>query len=185
MNNANRSATHINYRKDIDGLRAIAVLLLLFSCFSIHIKWRLYWRRYIFVISGYLITSIIIDNLQNSCFSFSNFYARRTRRLAPALILVLVFSLLIGLLFLQNDEFKQLTKHTLGGVTFTSNVIFWNEAGYFDISADAKPLLHLWSLAIEEQFYLIWPISLFIIFRYKKLNLIIFNLLCLNAFLFY
>ena len=185
MNNANLSATHLTYRKDIDGLRALAVLfVVIFHAFPHALSGGFIGVDIFFVISGYLITSIIIDNLQNSSFSFSNFYARRTRRLAPALILVLVFSLVIGLLFLQNDEFKQLTKHTLGGVTFTSNVIFWNEAGYFDNSAETKPLLHLWSLAIEEQFYLIWPISLFIIFNFKRLNLIFLTYFALTIFFF-
>lgn len=185
MNNANLSATHLKYRKDIDGLRAIAVLfVVVFHAFPHTLSGGFIGVDIFFVISGYLITSIIIDNFNNSSFSFSNFYARRTRRLAPALILVLVFSLAIGLFFLQNDEFKQLTKHILGGVTFTSNIIFWNEAGYFDNSADSKPLLHLWSLAIEEQFYLIWPISLFIIFNYKKLNLIFLTYFALTLFFF-
>lgn len=173
MNNLNSNTSHLIYRKDIDGLRAVAVLFVVFfHAFPLLFTGGFIGVDIFFVISGFLISSIIIANLTNNSFSFTNFYSRRTRRLAPALILILIFSLVVGVFFLQNDEFKQLLKHTLSGVTFTSNLVFWNEAGYFDTSADSKPLLHLWSLAIEEQFYLIWPLTLFIFYKYRKSNFI-------------
>lgn len=175
MNDKNVSLQLFKYRSDIDGLRAIAVLLVVFY----HAFPRLLTGGFIgvdifFVISGFLITSIIIHNLNNHVFKFTDFYSRRVRRLAPALIIILIFSYCMGFGFLQNDEFDQLKKHILGGVTFTSNFLFWSEAGYFDNAADTKPLLHLWSLAIEEQFYLIWPFLILLFYKFKKLNFIFF-----------
>jgi peptidoglycan/LPS O-acetylase OafA/YrhL len=175
MSDKNVNSELFKYRPDVDGLRAIAVLLVVFyHAFPRFLTGGFIGVDIFFVISGYLITSIIVNNLNNSHFNFTDFYSRRVRRLAPALILVLIFSYAIGLLFLQNDEFKQLKRHIFGGVTFTSNFIFWNEAGYFDNAADAKPLLHLWSLAIEEQFYLVWPFLLYVFFKFKKLNFTFF-----------
>lgn len=111
-----------------------------------------------FVISGYLISSIIFDNLKKQSFSLVEFYFRRIRRIFPALILILGVSFFIGWFTLLPDEFAQLNKHILGGSTFVSNLVLWGESGYFDISAETKPLLHLWSLGIEEQYYIIWPL---------------------------
>jgi peptidoglycan/LPS O-acetylase OafA/YrhL len=172
--NTVNSSPHL-YRSDIDGLRAVAVILVIFyHAFPHALTGGFIGVDIFFVISGFLITSIIHENLNSNHFSFINFYARRLRRLAPALVLILIFSLSIGFIFLQNDEFNQLKKHILGGVTFTSNIMFWNEAGYFDNAADTKPLLHLWSLAIEEQFYLIWPFLIFLFFKFKRLDYIFF-----------
>ena len=109
-----------------------------------------------FVISGYLISTIIFENLEKGTFSFSEFYARRIRRIFPALLLVLVACFAFGWFALLADEFKQLGKHIAAGAAFFSNFVLWGEVGYFDNSADTKPLLHLWSLGIEEQFYIIW-----------------------------
>ena len=129
-----------------------------------------------FVISGYLISSIIFTGVSNRNFSFFNFYSRRIRRIFPALIVVLVFCYGCGWFILFSDEFKQLGKHIAGGAGFISNFLFWTESGYFDNSAETKPLLHLWSLAIEEQFYIVWPILIWLAWR-RRIGL--FALMCL------
>ena len=124
-----------------------------------------------FVISGFLITSLIVKNLKSDDFSFIDFYRRRIRRIFPALVLVLTACFLIGSAVLYSGENQQLGKHILGGASFISNLMLWSENGYFDNSADTKPLLHLWSLGIEEQFYIVWPGLLWAAFR-PRLNLI-------------
>lgn len=113
-----------------------------------------------FVISGYLITRIIIDEVHRGEFSILDFYKRRILRLFPALIVVLVFCAGFGWMALAADELNQLGKHILAAVGFVSNIVFWSEAGYFDNAAEYKPLLHLWSLGVEEQFYIFWPLLL-------------------------
>ena len=111
-----------------------------------------------FVISGFLISTIIFSNLDRGTFSLVEFYNRRIRRIFPALILVLVACLAFGWFRLFADEFAQLGKHVAGGMGFVANFLLWGESGYFDDAAEAKPLLHLWSLGIEEQFYIFWPL---------------------------
>lgn len=146
------------YRPDIDGLRALAVL----SVVGFHANPRLLPGGYVgvdifFVISGFLITSIICRNLERGRFSFVDFYARRSKRIFPALIIVLFTAWLCGWMVLLTDEYEQLGKHIAAGAGFISNFALWLESGYFDKAAESKPLLHLWSLGIEEQFYLLWP----------------------------
>lgn len=111
-----------------------------------------------FVISGFLISTIIFERLEHAAFSLREFYGRRIRRIFPALILVLGASLLFGWFALLADEYSRLGKHIAAGAGFISNVVFLKEGGYFDTAADTKPMLHLWSLAVEEQFYLFWPL---------------------------
>ena len=135
-----------------------------------------------FVISGFLISTIIFENLERDSFSFREFYARRIRRIFPALILVLLACYSFGWIALLADEFKQLGKHIAGGAGFVSNLVLRNESGYFDNAAATKPLLHLWSLGIEEQFYVIWPPLLWIAWR-LRLNLLT-TLIALAAFSF-
>ena len=150
-----------DYRPYIDGLRAIAVSsVVVFHAFPTILRGGFIGVDIFFVISGFLITSQILKNLANESFSVVDFYRRRIRRIFPALLLILGASLLFGRLALFSGENQQLGKHVAGGVGFISNLMFWNEAGYFDNSADTKPLLHLWSLGIEEQFYIVWPIML-------------------------
>lgn len=120
-----------------------------------------------FVISGFLISTIIFENLDRDTFSFSEFYARRIKRIFPALLLVLALSLAFGWVALLTDEYKQLAKHTMSGIGFVSNLVLWNESGYFDNAAESKPLLHLWSLGIEEQFYFVWPLFCWIFWKLK------------------
>jgi len=118
-----------------------------------------------FVISGFLISTIIFENLLNGTFSFSDFYSRRVKRIFPALLLVLVGSYAFGWFALLTDEYKQLGKHMAAGAGFVSNYVLWGESGYFNNSAETKPLLHLWSLGIEEQFYIFWPFVLWLAWK--------------------
>ena len=164
--------SHPKYRPDIDGLRAIAVLsVVAFHAFPSWVKGGFIGVDVFFVISGYLISTIIFENLDKGTFSFSEFYSRRIRRIFPALLLVLIACFAFGWFALLADEYKQLGKHIAAGAGFLSNFILWNEAGYFDNSAETKPLLHLWSLGIEEQFYIVWPLLLWFAWK-RKFNLL-------------
>jgi len=162
------AAQHLSYRADIDGMRGIAVLIVvLFHAFPSLVAGGFVGVDMFFVISGYLISTILMTEFANRSFSYANFYARRARRIFPALILVLSASLAFGWIALFPDELKLLGKHILGGATFLSNIFLWFEVGYFDTAAETKPLLHLWSLGIEEQFYIFWPILLALAFKYR------------------
>jgi peptidoglycan/LPS O-acetylase OafA/YrhL len=168
--------SHPKYRPDIDGLRAVAVLsVVAFHAFPAWVKGGFIGVDVFFVISGFLISTIIFENLEKGTFSFSEFYARRIKRIFPALLLVLMASFAFGWFALLADEYKQLGKHIVAGAGFVSNLVLWSEAGYFDNSAETKPLLHLWSLGIEEQFYIVWPFILWLAWKRK------FNLLALTA----
>jgi peptidoglycan/LPS O-acetylase OafA/YrhL len=129
-----------------------------------------------FVISGYLISSIIFESLDRGTFSFSEFYSRRIRRIFPALILILMACFILGWFSLLSNEFKQISKYIAAGAGFISNFVLWNDAGYFDNATETKPLLHLWSLGIEEQFYIIWPVLLWLAWKRN------FNLLSITIF---
>lgn len=157
---------HPKYRPDIDGLRAIAVLsVLIFHAFPEWLSGGFVGVDIFFVISGYLISTILFENIAKERFSFKAFYVRRINRIFPALFLVLAAAYAFGWLNLLADDFAQLGKHIAGGAGFVSNLILWNESGYFDKAAEVKPLLHLWSLGIEEQFYIFWPIFIYFLSR--------------------
>jgi peptidoglycan/LPS O-acetylase OafA/YrhL len=152
----------ISYRSDIDGLRALAILpVVLFHAFPNLLPGGFIGVDIFFVISGYLITSILLKDIQAGNYSIKTFYARRVRRIFPALSLVLLFCLALGWVVLTAVEYRSLGKHAAGGAGFIANFMFWKEAGYFDAAGDIKPLLHLWSLGIEEQFYIVWPLLLY------------------------
>ena len=121
-----------------------------------------------FFISGFLITSHIFENLDKDRFSLTDFFGRRIRRIFPALIIVMGISLLFGWFVLLADEYNQLGKHVASSVAFVSNFTFANEVGYFDVDAGFKPMLHLWSLAVEEQFYIFWPLLLLLAWKLRK-----------------
>jgi peptidoglycan/LPS O-acetylase OafA/YrhL len=158
----------MKYRPDIDGLRAIAILpVVVFHAFPGVLPGGFIGVDVFFVISGYLITSIILSNLTRNTFTFSNFYSRRVRRIFPSLGVVLLACLAVGYRFLTSDEYRQLGNHTLGGAAFVQNLILWHDVGYFDNASDTKPLLHLWSLAVEEQFYIFWPLLLALVVRWR------------------
>jgi peptidoglycan/LPS O-acetylase OafA/YrhL len=157
------SGQKISYRPDVDGLRAIAVLAVLaFHAYPKVLPSGFVGVDVFFVISGYLISSILISDLKCECFSFAKFYAARIRRIFPALVLVLALCLIAGWFVLFGEEYTKLGKHVAGGAEFLANFILLSEVGYFDTEASTKPLLHLWSLGVEEQFYLVWPALLWI-----------------------
>ena len=140
------------YRPEIDGLRAFAVLsVVVFHAFPSWLKGGFIGVDVFFVISGFLITSYILENLDKGHFSFADFFGRRVRRIFPALILVMACSLAFGWFALLADEYAQLGKHVASGTTFITNFILVYDSGYFDNAAETKPMLHLWSLAFLIQ----------------------------------
>jgi peptidoglycan/LPS O-acetylase OafA/YrhL len=158
----------VEYRRDIDGIRAIAVVsVVLYHFFPLFAPGGFVGVDIFFVISGYLITGNLIADADTGRFSFLSFYARRIRRILPALIIVLTSTLLIGWCMMLPDEFSLLGEHVLGGATFISNMILRRETGYFAPASELKPLLHLWSLGIEEQYYIIWPLVLFVVLLFN------------------
>jgi peptidoglycan/LPS O-acetylase OafA/YrhL len=158
----------MKYRPEIDGLRAFAILsVVIFHAFSI-LTGGFVGVDIFFVISGFLITTHIFNSFDLGHFSFKDFFQRRIIRLFPSIITVMSCSLFFGWFVLLPDEFSQLGKHILGGAAFVSNFIFSLEAGYFDMGKEYKPMLHLWSLGVEEQFYIIWPIILWITWKIKQ-----------------
>ena len=164
------------YRSYIDGLRAFAVFAVLgFHAFPDWFKGGFIGVDIFFVISGYLISTSIFKSLDNGNFQFSEFYGRRIKRIFPALTLVLVVCLIFSSFTLLADEFKNLGKHIAAGTIFASNFILWNEVSYFE-SPKSKLLLHLWSLGIEEQFYIIFPVLIWATWKLK------FNILIILIF---
>lgn len=157
----------MNYRPDIDGLRAIAVL----SVLVFHLDPSLLSGGFIgvdvfFVISGYLITQIIRNEIVSTeQFRFGRFYLRRARRLLPAMLVTFLFTLLAGAILFPPPLLTELGKSLIYAIFSLSNFFFWSISSYFDSSSDVKPLLHTWSLSIEEQFYLIWPAALLLLCR--------------------
>ena len=171
------------YRPDVDGLRAVAVLAVIgFHAFPEAVPGGFVGVDVFFVISGFLITGIILRRLDRGSFGFAGFYARRIRRIFPALVLVLGVCWCAGWFTLLSDEFAQLGKHVAGGAGFVSNLLFWQEAGYFDNAAETKPLLHLWSLGVEEQYYLIWPPLLYIAWKIRLSRLALTVVLLATSF---
>ncbi|WP_316238888.1 acyltransferase family protein [Bradyrhizobium sp. SZCCHNR1015] len=167
-------ATPLGYRADIDGLRAVAVLPVLFyHAFPAAVPGGFYGVDIFFVISGYLITGIIHKQMLSNRFSIADFYARRIRRIFPALITVVLVTFLIAWFFLPPRELKSLGTNIAGGAVFIQNFILLGQVGYFDLAADKKPLLHLWSLAIEEQYYIVWPLLLMLIGSWRRRSLAI------------
>ena len=180
---SSQNSRSLPYRPDIDGLRALAVTaVVLYHFFPTLLPGGFIGVDVFFVISGYLISSIILSQLQTQKFRFTVFYSHRVWRLFPALILTLTFTLVYGLFRLQVDELVQLLKHALSSALFVSNFIFLKESGYFDTAAEAKPLLHMWSLSIEEQFYLLWPLILFFIYKQKRFLPLFLFLLFIGSF---
>jgi peptidoglycan/LPS O-acetylase OafA/YrhL len=154
-----RAPAQSEHRPDIDGLRAVAILsVLLFHASAAALPGGFVGVDIFFVISGFLISGIIFRGLTKDSSSYVDFYVRRIKRIFPALLVVLCAVWFTGWATLFTDEFQQLGKHIAAGAAFVSNVALWRESGYFDAAAESKPLLHLWSLGIEEQFYILWPV---------------------------
>lgn len=172
----------MEYRREIDGLRGLAVISVIFF----HAGFQSFSGGFIgvdvfFVISGYLITSIIANEIESGSFSFSSFYERRVRRIIPALFFVIASCLPFAWFWLMPDDLKNFSQSLIGVTTFLSNIFFWKTTDYFDTATDLKPLIHTWSLAVEEQYYFIFPILLIFIWRFDKIK--IFLLLSIIALL--
>ena len=170
--NGKTTTSALSYRPDIDGLRAIAVLAVLFFHADLGFVPGGYAGVDIFfVISGYLITRLIVGEIDEDNFSLMRFYERRIRRLFPALFLVLFVSLVAGALILLPQDFTYMSRNTFGAAAFVSNIAYWTQTGYFEGDAKVRVLLHTWSLAVEEQVYIIYPIILMVILRKWALHI--------------
>ncbi|MFZ5492764.1 MAG: acyltransferase family protein [Pseudomonadota bacterium] len=159
----------MHYRREIDGLRALAVLPVIFF----HAGFSAFSGGFVgvdvfFVISGYLITGIILAELANGKFSIAGFYERRARRILPALFLVIAVSLPFAWLWLLPDDMRGFSESVLAVAGFASNILFWRRTDYFAPSSELSPLLHTWSLAVEEQFYLFFPLLLIVTWRFFR-----------------
>lgn len=173
------------YRRDIDGLRGYAVLAVIFyHALPLVFPGGFIGVDIFFVISGFLITKIISQSLATSKFSFLDFYVNRIVRLAPALLITLTIVIIVGGIILLPDEYEQLGRHLFGGAAFIENFILYKEVSYFDTSSERKILLHLWSLGVEEQFYLIWPLIIWLAF-FKRISLGKISLIIFIGSLFY
>jgi len=174
--------TSQKYRADIDGLRSLAIVPVLFY----HAGLPAFSGGFIgvdvfFVISGYLITSILIRDFEARTYRVFDFYERRIRRILPALLIVLAFVLAASPFVLLPSEFEPLGRDVAASLLFVANINFWLQSGYFSVASEAKPLLHMWSLGVEEQFYLFAPIAVFAILRYAprfKLHIVATGMLC-------
>ncbi len=177
------------YRPEIDGLRAIAVIAVIFF----HAIPSFFPNGFLgvdvfFVISGYLITNIIYEDLTNKEFSLIFFYEKRVRRIFPALLFTIFISEILAYILLMPDALESFSKSVFFALSFTSNIFFYKQTGYFDVDAELKPLLHTWSLSVEEQFYLFFPFLCIFLFKQKLLNfgasiIILFMFFLLGAYL--
>ncbi len=175
-----------DYKPHIDGLRALAVLPVIFF----HAGFEIFQGGFVgvdifFVISGYLITNIILKDLKKNTFKISNFYIRRARRILPALFLVTLSSLIISIFLMSEEEIKFFSRQAISVVLFISNFFFWNNTGYFNPNSELQPLLHTWSLSVEEQFYIFFPLFLIFIWKFfrGKLNYFLILIICFSLIL--
>ena len=163
----------LRYRPEIDGLRALAVIpVILF-----HAGFSTFSGGYLgvdifFVISGYLITSILLMDLRAGNFSVARFYERRARRILPALLLVLIICLPFAWFWLLPNDMKAFSDALMAICIFSSNIVFWRTDDYFDVATKLKPLIHTWSLSVEEQFYVFFPLLLACIWRFGRRYLV-------------
>ena len=159
----------MKYRREIDGLRALAVIpVILFHAGFQSFRGGFVGVDVFFVISGYLITSIILAEKQTDTFTLINFYERRARRILPALFVVMFACLPFAWLWLSPQDMKSFSESLVAVSAFASNVLFWRTSGYFEAAAELKPLLHTWSLAVEEQYYVLFPIFIMLTWRLGK-----------------
>jgi len=179
LNDSTRS-----YRADIDGLRAVAVLAVLgFHAFPGYVRGGFLGVDIFFVLSGYLITGLLLAESAGGRFSFADFYARRIRRLFPAAVTVVAAVCVAGYFLLFSHEFALLARHAIASLFFGENILLAHEVGYFDVAAATKPLLHFWSLAVEEQFYLLWPLLLLPVARKPRAAAALIALLLIASLL--
>ena len=174
----------MKYRTDIDGLRSVAIIpVVLF-----HAGLAIFSGGYVgvdvfFVISGFLITSVIMRAIERDSFSFVHFYERRARRLLPALFAVLAFSLFVGLFVMSPVQFRDMGSAMVATVFYVANILMWSRSGYFQSSSEYDPMLHMWSLSVEEQFYIFYPILLLLIVKgLKRRPLLLVSLISLISF---
>lgn len=179
---AHKKPTHLKYRPDIDGLRALAVIpVILF-----HAGLTLFGGGYLgvdvfFVISGYLITSIIIKEKQKNAFTLSSFYSRRAKRILPVLLVVIIFTTIAAWNILPPKELDYFAQSVIATLTFSSNILFWLQSGYFDTATELKPLLHTWSLAVEEQYYIVFPLIILTLWNFGRKSIVAFTFFLVAA----
>ncbi|WP_020394057.1 acyltransferase family protein [Thiolinea disciformis] len=176
----------MQYRKEIDGLRALAVLPVIFY----HAGWQTFQGGFVgvdifFVISGFLITQIIVSDWQAGNYSLIHFYERRVRRILPALFFMLLVCLPFALWVLLPHELMAFARSVIAVILFVSNLLFWKESNYFSPDAEVLPLLHTWSLAVEEQFYVLYPLLLIVLLKNsrKLMGLVLMGLALASLFL--
>ena len=173
----------MKYRREIDGLRAVAVLpVILFHAGLTFWSGGFVGVDVFFVISGYLITTILIDERERGTYSVLSFYERRARRILPALFLVLIACIPFAWMWVPPYPFEDFARSLAFAALFISNIHFLEHGGYFDLNADLRPLLHTWSLAVEEQYYLLFPLVVFCLRKFRKAKYLIgFTLLALAS----
>ncbi len=156
------------YRPDVDGLRAVAVVLVLLFHAGLGFQGGFIGVDVFFVISGYLITGLILRQQEAGIFSLRTFWIRRIRRIVPAATVMAVGVLLAGSVLLLPEDYVEVAESVVAQQFILSNVYFWQSTGYFEGPADLQPMLHTWSLAVEEQFYLVFPLLLIVLRRYRR-----------------
>lgn len=172
------------YRPDVDGLRAVAVILVLLFHTGLGFSGGYIGVDIFFVISGFLITGLILKEQDAGTFSLANFWARRVRRIVPAATVVVAAVLVVGFFVLWPDDYAALGKSALAQQLMLSNIYFWRNTGYFDGAAEVKPLLHTWSLGVEEQFYLGYPFLLVLLYRFgQRVTIVSLSLLFATSFI--
>ncbi len=165
--------SQLKYRADIDGLRAVAVISVIFFHFGISgFSGGYVGVDVFFVISGYLITKIIHQQMMTNSFSFKEFYIRRMRRIFPALVMTILLTSIVGALILSPEHFVHLANSSVSALFSISNIYFWSGSGYFDVGSELKPLLHTWSLSVEEQYYLLWPVLFLLLIKIDKAHFV-------------
>ncbi len=174
----------MKYRTDIDGLRSVAIIpVVLFHAGLAVVSGGYVGVDVFFVISGFLITSVIMRGIEKDTFTFTHFYERRARRLLPALFAVLAFSLVVGFFVMSPVQFRDMGTAIVATVFYVANILMWSRSGYFQSSSEYDPMLHMWSLSVEEQFYIFYPILLLLIIKgLKRRPLVIVSLISFASF---
>jgi peptidoglycan/LPS O-acetylase OafA/YrhL len=181
----------MDYRREIDGLRALAVsAVVLYHFWPDTFDYGYLGVDVFFVISGFLITLYIYEELSNGSFSLKNFYQRRIVRILPVTLFVLSATSFFALIILIGADYDRFIESLIASLSFTSNIYFWRDGGYFGQADSLKPLLHFWSLSVEEQFYLFFPVLFLIVFKFTKsfsvhlFVLVVLSLISLLLFLY-